>query len=416
MDRVRILTARGGAQGVYADSVPRPTTSCARNPSHRVCDNRRLWYCWTSILARRSPSETRMSPPRFPKGHVMKRFLTLPKLRAGDQVAVLSPSAGLPGRYPHIQELGLRRLRTLFGLVPVEYPTTRQMGASPEDRARDLMAAFADPANRAVFASVGGDDQIRVLAHLDEELFLRNPKPFFGFSDNTHFQTFLWRLGIPSYYGGSIMTQLAMPQAMHEMTVRYLRRALFEAGSVELEASREFTDVSLDWADPESLKQARPMEPNEGWSWDGEGVVDGTLWGGCLESLAERLEVDAWLPSPNDLATAVLFLESSELVPDADFVRRVLTRMGQQGLLAAVGALLVGRPKAWNFSQPNPPEWRKNYRREQRAAMLETFRLFNPSAPVVQNLDFGHTDPQVPLPNGGRVQLDARRRRIILTY
>jgi hypothetical protein len=47
------------------------------------------------------------------------------KPRRGDAVAVLSPSAGLPARFPGPYELGLRRLREEFGLRPVEYPTTR---------------------------------------------------------------------------------------------------------------------------------------------------------------------------------------------------------------------------------------------------------------------------------------------------
>jgi hypothetical protein len=54
-----------------------------------------------------------------------------PKPAPGDRVAILSPSAGLPGRFPLPFELGLRRLREDFGLVPVEYPTTRKMGATP---------------------------------------------------------------------------------------------------------------------------------------------------------------------------------------------------------------------------------------------------------------------------------------------
>ncbi|MEU7587018.1 hypothetical protein AB0A95_12015 [Micromonospora sp. NPDC049230] len=48
-----------------------------------------------------------------------------PKPRPGDRVAVVSPSAGLPAIFPHVYELGLRRLREEFGPEPVEYPTTR---------------------------------------------------------------------------------------------------------------------------------------------------------------------------------------------------------------------------------------------------------------------------------------------------
>lgn len=71
----------------------------------------------------------------------MKHFQKLPKLSPGDQVAVISPSAGLPGLFPAVQDLGLTRMREVFDLHPIEYPTTRQMNSSLEDRARDIMAA-----------------------------------------------------------------------------------------------------------------------------------------------------------------------------------------------------------------------------------------------------------------------------------
>ncbi|HEX8346303.1 MAG TPA: LD-carboxypeptidase, partial [Actinoplanes sp.] len=83
-----------------------------------------------------------------------------PKVTRGDRVAVVSPSFAAPGAYPAVHELAMTRLRDAFGLEPVEYPTTRRLDASPEDRAADLMAAYADPAIRAVLATIGGDDQI----------------------------------------------------------------------------------------------------------------------------------------------------------------------------------------------------------------------------------------------------------------
>ena len=93
--------------------------------------------------------------------------MNLSKLRFGDQVAVISPSAGLPGLFPWVQEVGLQRMREVFGLIPVEYATTRRLGASLPDRAQDVLRAFADPATKAVFASIGGSDQIRLLKYLD---------------------------------------------------------------------------------------------------------------------------------------------------------------------------------------------------------------------------------------------------------
>lgn len=61
-----------------------------------------------------------------------------PKPAPGDRVAIVSPSFAAPAVFPAIHELAMERVRTELGLVPVEYPTTRRIGASAEDRAADL--------------------------------------------------------------------------------------------------------------------------------------------------------------------------------------------------------------------------------------------------------------------------------------
>ena len=89
-------------------------------------------------------------------------MLSASKPVPGDRVAVLSPAFAAPAVAPEIHEQALRRLEQLTGLIPVEYPTTRQLDASPEARAADVNAAFADPGIRAILATIGGDDQILV--------------------------------------------------------------------------------------------------------------------------------------------------------------------------------------------------------------------------------------------------------------
>ena len=134
-------------------------------------------------------------------------FTYPPKPQPGDDVAILSPSSGLPGVFPAVYEQGLRRLRDEFELTPVQYPTTRVMGSSLEARAQDVHAAFADPAIKAIICSIGGEDEIKLLKYLDPAILRANPKPFLGYSDNTNLHLLLWNQGIVSYYGGSIMVQ-----------------------------------------------------------------------------------------------------------------------------------------------------------------------------------------------------------------
>lgn len=346
----------------------------------------------------------------------MTEFLKLNKLQRGDQVGVISPSSGLPEIFPAVYELGIKRVQEEFGFKPVEYPTTKKMGSSLEDRARDIMAAFSDVNNKAIFASIGGDDQIKLIKLLDKQVFLDNPKPFFGYSDNTHLQNFLWRLGIPSYYGGAVMIQFGMNQKMDDFTVEYLNHALFDEGEYELRPSDEFSDEGLDWSDPSNLDKPRKKEKNDGWYWDGTNNATGILWGGCLESIDYQLRVGVQLPSNEELANTVIFLETSEEIPSDDYVVRVMTALGERGLLKNFATFLIGRPKAWEFDKQNSLEEKKVYKEKQRKACIETIREYNTDAPIIMNMDFGHTDPQIILPVGRKVTIDTSNKKITAEY
>jgi hypothetical protein len=103
-------------------------------------------------------------------------------------VAVLSPSAGLPELFPLPFETGLQRIRDDFGLMPVEYPTTRRMGG------------------------------VNLLAYL-------------------------WNLGIVAYHGGSVMCQFGRCGQMHPLRADSLRAALFTSGEFEPRQSFEYCDI-----------------------------------------------------------------------------------------------------------------------------------------------------------------------------
>jgi len=339
-----------------------------------------------------------------------------PKPRPGDRVAVVSPSAGLPAVFPHVYELGLRRLREEFGLVPVEYPTTRVMGADPRDRARDLTAAFADPSVTAVLATVGGDDLITVTPYLDDAVLRANPKPYFGYSDNTNVLNHLYRLGIVAYHGGSVLVHLGRSGAPHPLTFDSLRAALFGSDWYDLTPAKEWGDEPGDWRDPATLAHEPVMFPGEGWLWQGpERVVRGRTWGGNLEILHWLMAADR-VPPAADLAGSVLIVETSEELPSDTEVFRILRNMGERGLLAAFAAVLVGRAKAWDFVRPHTPEQRREYAVAQREAVSRALAAYNPDAVVVFDVDLGHTDPQVIVPYGGEVRVDAVARRIAVRY
>ncbi|MEV6282469.1 S66 peptidase family protein [Kribbella sp. NPDC051770] len=337
------------------------------------------------------------------------------KPKPGDRVAVVSPSSGLPGLFPAPYELGLERLRG-FGLEPVEYPTTRRMGSSAAERAADLQAAWADPSIRAVFASIGGDDQITVLKHLDPEVFRADPKPFFGYSDNTNLLNFLYSLGIPAFHGGSVMVQLGRGGAMHPDTERSLRAAIFSSGAFELTPAAGWTDHDRDWSDATTLESEPELFPGTGWQWSGPSTpVSGRLWGGCLEILDWQLAVGRWM-LPNDQYSGVLFLETSEEMPSAAQVHRILRNLGERGLLERFEAVLWARPKSWELLHQLSREESEVFVAEQYDVARSTVAAYNANAVFVSGLDIGHTDPQQVLPYGGLAELDPAAGRITVTY
>ncbi|MFC4548723.1 MULTISPECIES: S66 family peptidase [Halorussus] len=344
----------------------------------------------------------------------MSEFVVPPALERGDRVAVVAPAGGSAARYPHVYELGLERLREIFDLEPVEFPTATKddeyLYDHPEARARDVMDAFADPDIAGVVSTIGGWDQVRILKHLDPEVLVENPTRFYGISDNTNLALSLWNLGVVSFYGGTVMTDLAIQGEMHDYTVEHLERAFFadDLGAFgELRPAERFTDHDLDWEDPDNLDRTREMESNSGWTWRGaETAVSGRTWGGCLETLDMQLRTGRYLPAPEDLDGRVLLLETSEELPDAMHVREILVGMGERGLLERFAGVLVGRAKARNLFEDPGPEGRRAYRERQREAIAEVLAEYNPDAPVVFDLDFGHTAPTVPVPVGGRVEID----------
>ncbi|CAM3616618.1 LD-carboxypeptidase [Micrococcus flavus] len=355
-------------------------------------------------------------------------LISPPKARPGDRVAVVSPSFAAPGFAPAVHEQAMRRLAEVTGLVPVEYPTTRQLGASPEDRARDLNAAFADPEIRAVVSTVGGEDQITVIGHLDADAMRADSKPFLGYSDNTNLHQWLWAHGVQSFYGGSTQVHLGPGPAVDAVHAASLRAALLTGERLEITEPGESEDHGVDWLDPRALSEFGEREPVPGpqdddggapgagaspWRWAGpRRVVTGRTWGGCLEVLPWVMAAGRGPADVAALEGGVLLIETSEELPSAGEVRRLLRILGERGMLGAVDAVLAARPPTSSFEVPREADERARLRAEQADVVVETVATYNPDAVVCVGVPFGHTRPQWVLPHGGVMTVDGAQRRV----
>ncbi|MFB6174907.1 MAG: S66 peptidase family protein [Candidatus Nanohalobium sp.] len=329
------------------------------------------------------------------------------KLERGDKVAVLGTSGGIE-RFPAAFERGLELLENRFELEPVVYSTaeksTEYLNEHPAEKAEEIMEAFEDPEIKGVVAVTGGDEQLRVLKHLESERLEKNPTRFYGLSDNTNLHIFLNQLGLESFYGGQFVADLMAEGELAEYTFKNLEKAFFQDSLGKIEASEGFADGFVD-IEGEEISDTRERFENPGWEfWNFSGPVSGRLFGGCFEILHWQLA--SGLLDEEDVPGDVLALETSEEAPSEAEVKRWLMCMGEKGFLQKFKAIMVGRPVRQSLhGEEKTLEEKEEYHRKQKQRIREEVERYCPGTPVVFDVDFGHTDPKIPLQLGGKIVL-----------
>jgi muramoyltetrapeptide carboxypeptidase LdcA involved in peptidoglycan recycling len=317
---------------------------------------------------------------------------------------VVSPSWGGPGAFPDRYAAGKQQIEAAFGIEIVEMPhalaSPEWVAANPAARAEDMMQAFADPSIAGIVASIGGEDAIRLIAHLDLDIIAANPKVFLGFSDTTSLHFACQRAGLTSFYGPSIMAGFGENTGMHRYTQDGVRQALFETAPIgAIAANTEgWTAERLNWGDPALQSRPRRMQPaHPPRILQGRDSASGHLIGGCAEVL-EMLKGTAWWPPLDYWSGAILFYETSEEAPAPDLVRRWLRNFAAQGILEVLSGIVLARPD---------PKGDESYRQRLEAAILTALAECGlEHLPVLSGLDFGHTQPMLTLPFGVEARID----------
>lgn len=333
-------------------------------------------------------------------------------LRAGDRVAIVSTSWGGPAVFPHRYEAGKKYLADAFGLEPVEMPHALRDAAwldrNPQARAEDIHTAFADSSIKGVIASIGGDDAIRLIPHIDLDVIAGNPKVFLGYSDPTVLHFGCLKAGLGSFYDPTIMAGFAENGGMHAYAENSLRKAIFQTDPIgEIAPNGEgWTVEHLPWKDPESQSRRRMLTPCTGpRTLQGTGIVRGHLIGGCAEVL-EMLKGSEWWLLLDYWNGAILFYETSEEAPLATQVLRWLRNFAAQNILGRLTGILLGRPGG---------QTDEAYRKDQEAAVMRALAEVGlQHLPVLAECDFGHTDPIATLPYGAMAEIDCGRSRLTI--
>ena len=333
-----------------------------------------------------------------------------PRLRPGDTVAAVTLSWGGPGTFPHRYEAGKRQFEQTFGCRVVETRHALRdaawIAANPKARADDLMEAFADDSIRAVISTIGGDDSVRVLRHLDLGVIREHPKIFMGYSDTTVAHFACMAAGLTSFYGPAFMSGFAENGGMHPYLVDSVRRALFSAEPIgEVRPNEDgWTVERLDWGEPANQARRRALVPSTGWRWlQGTGRVSGRLMGGCIDVMEWLKETSVW-PAPEAWAGAIFFIETTEEAPSPQHVERWLRGYGAQGILERAAAILIGRPGGHALPIAAHVQYDDAVMRVIRGEL-------GLDVPIVAGMDFGHTDPFFVLPYGVTAEIDCDARR-----
>jgi muramoyltetrapeptide carboxypeptidase LdcA involved in peptidoglycan recycling len=299
-------------------------------------------------------------------------------------------------------------LQNEFDLQVVEMPNTLRdadwLAKNPRARADDLMQAFADSSLKGIFATIGGDDSIRLLPFIDLSIIEQNPKIFIGYSDTTISHLMCYKAGLASFYGPSIMTEFAENCGMFPYMVGSLRKTLFSSEVIgQVRPSVDgWTVERLDWSDPSNQQIKRKLNPSTGWKFlQGKGIRRGHLIGGCLELLDWTRGTKLF---PEDWQDAILFFETSEEAPPPEYVKRTLRVFAAMGILQRLSGILFGRPGG-----EVPIDKFDEYDQAILQVVSEEQGLTD--LPIVTNMDFGHTSPMFVLPYGVQAEIDFENKR-----
>ncbi len=288
-------------------------------------------------------------------------------LREGALVGVIAPAGPVDA-----QRLALvEPLFTRFGLQARLYPGCFERAAylaGPDDRRlADLHATFADPQIDAVFCLRGGYGSLRLLDRIDINLLRAHDKPFIGYSDITALHALRCRAGMAGLHAPMPASDLVLPgheadaQALFDLLLGGWRAGATQAPALATDA------ITL------------------------PGVAEGRLIGGNLSLVASLLGTPFAFP----ITDSILFLEDVNEEPYR--VDRLLAQLRLAGVLDAANGFLIG-----SFSEEASPR-----------GVLDEY-LLPLGKPILGGWPAGHCTPNLALPIGAKVRIDAGQGSLML--
>ena len=346
------------------------------------------------------------------------------KLNKGDKVAIVSLSRGMLGKdsCKHELDLAIKRLKEM-GLVPVimdnSLKSNEHLSSHPEERAADLKQAFMDDSIKGIITAIGGNDTYKLIPYLmeDEEFVnaVRNkPKIFVGYSDTTGNHLMLNKIGLSTFYGPCLLIDIAeLDHDMLPYTRKYFEKFFEVEDTFEIESSPVWYKERMDYGETQLGVPRVSYKEEHGYEvLSGNGVVNGQLYGGCLESVYDALVGNKnaaapeiyrkynILPTDEEWLDKILFLETSELLITPQEFRTMMVELKNRRILELVQGVIIAKPMD------------EIYYEEYKDVLKDIFSDIN--TPVLYNVNFGHAAPRCILPYDADTIVDFDNKKIII--
>ncbi len=349
----------------------------------------------------------------------MKQLIKPNRLKTGDLVATVSLSSSMAGKIPGRYKYAKKQFEETFGVKIVEMPNslkTKELYENPQLRLDDLMTAIKDPSIKAILTNIGGDDTVRLLRHMTDEHFeiiRNNPKIFLGMSDTTANHLMFFHAGVSSFYSASLMFGYGENCGIPEIMIENTKKTLFDNSPIGvLPQSDEYIVDKVYWDDKNDVLRKRTK--TDGWHFiQGEKPVQGRLIGGCMELLAMTNGTRIW-PTMADWKGAILFVEDSELRAIPEQFGDFLHNLAAMGILENLSGILFGRPGGEFLAneQSEQANWLAQYPKFEENLVKVCAEYGREDMPIVTNMDFGHTVPQIILPYGALTEIDPENKTV----
>ena len=314
------------------------------------------------------------------------------RLRQGDSIRVIAPSWSMSIIDQEViksAEAGLNSLgfSVTYGAHVAEENDFRSTAVAA--RVDDIHQAFADPSVKGILTVIGGWNVNQLFDHLDWDLIKNNPKVFAGFSDIDALSNAIYsQTGLITY---SAPLFIFFGQKKHnQYTKEYFQKAVMSSEPFNLRASSHFSDD--EWYQDQGK---RNWLPSKGWQVIQEGEAEGLMISSNLSSL-NILQGTKYMP---DLNGVILFLEEAGLFNPMQFDRKLQSLVQTKDF--NIRGLVLGRFQKGAMSDE----------------LLNRILSSKPqlrSIPIIANVDYGHTDPKMTLPIGGRVSLSADPKKPVI--